>query len=187
MTNMEKSHRVIIREAYKDYAPPFDVSKVVDRLLSGVRSDYLVDLKTVVLLNTGNLSKRIRQGTSSKTHRTVGRYHLKSKESPAWIELFVDHLLCGFPHICRRSSFFQDLYIASTLFHEIGHHIHYTKAPQYKEKEDVADVWGRKLNHHYSRRRYWYLIPLGYLLWPVYKLIQMVNKRNPLEGSTRQD
>ncbi len=30
--------------------------------------------------------------------------------------------------------------IADVLFHEIGHHIHFTCRPEYREKEDVADV-----------------------------------------------
>ena len=32
--------------------------------------------------------------------------------------------------------------IADVLFHEIGHHIHFTCRPEYREKEDVADVGG---------------------------------------------
>ncbi len=51
--------------------------------------------------------------------------------------------------------------LAQTLYHELGHHIHYTIRPEYKEKEDVADEWGKKLGGVFFRRKYWYLIPIA--------------------------
>jgi hypothetical protein len=51
--------------------------------------------------------------------------------------------------------------VAQTLYHEIGHHIHYTIRPEYKEKEDVADRWSKKLTAKFLRRKYWYIIPIA--------------------------
>jgi hypothetical protein len=46
------------------------------------------------------------------------------------------------------------------LFHEIGHHIDETMKPEFREKEDVADDWGRKLMRNYFRERYRFPKPL---------------------------
>jgi hypothetical protein len=40
------------------------------------------------------------------------------------------------------------------LFDEIGHHIHYTTRPEFREKEDVADVWKVRLENSYLRGRH---------------------------------
>ena len=40
------------------------------------------------------------------------------------------------------------------LFHEIGHHIHRTIRPEYREKEDVADVWKVRLQRNYHKQRF---------------------------------
>lgn len=52
------------------------------------------------------------------------------------------------------------LIVAPILYHEIGHHIHSTKAPQHREPEDVADKWRDSLCSMYLRRRYWYMRPM---------------------------
>jgi len=56
------------------------------------------------------------------------------------------------------------------LFHEIGHHMHRTRAPEFKEREDVADSWEKRLSRVFFRKRYWYLMPVVYLLWPLFWL-----------------
>jgi hypothetical protein len=46
--------------------------------------------------------------------------------------------------------------LGTVLFHEIGHHIHYTLRPEYREREDVADDWGVKLRRNWFKvRRPW--------------------------------
>jgi hypothetical protein len=58
----------------------------------------------------------------------------------------------------------RDILFGDVVFHEVGHHIHYTTRPEYREKEDVADTWMRKLKKQYLRRKYAWLIPLLPLL-----------------------
>lgn len=43
------------------------------------------------------------------------------------------------------------------LFHEIGHHVHTTIRPEFSEKEDVADDWGKKLMKNYMLKHCWYI------------------------------
>jgi hypothetical protein len=42
---MNEEHGIIIREAYKDYQPPFDVTATVHRLLNGLPQKRLAALK----------------------------------------------------------------------------------------------------------------------------------------------
>jgi hypothetical protein len=43
------------------------------------------------------------------------------------------------------------------LFHEIGHHVHARVRPEFREKEDVADDWGKKLLRNYVHEQYSYI------------------------------
>lgn len=180
---MNEKHSIIIREAYKDYEPPFDVVATVNRLLNGVAQKRLAGLKTVVVASSQNLSKPVRKskaharGKSYELGTCRGQYHQKWKSEPAWIELWVDNILRHWPRAMLRLSFFRDLAVSDTLFHEIGHHVHYTLAPEHKEKEDVAEKWERRLNRYYYRRRYWYLFPLFLLLWLIVKPFKLLKKR----------
>jgi hypothetical protein len=63
-----------------------------------------------------------------------------------------------------RRSIVQDLLIGRTLYHEVGHHIHRTRHPEYKDREAVANEWRDRLMGCHMRRRYWYLrIPMFFL------------------------
>lgn len=39
----------------------------------------------------------------------------------------------------------REISIGEVLYHELGHHIHACARPEHREKEDVADDWGRKM------------------------------------------
>ncbi len=180
---MNKKHCITIREAYKDYKPPFDVVATVNRLLNGIPPKYLAGLKTVVVSSSQNLSKKVRKakakarGKSYELGKRRGSYHQKWKNEPAWITLLVDNMLRHWQQSLFHFTFFRDIAVSETLFHEIGHHIHDTRAPEYREKEDVADKWGRRLSRHYFRRRYWYLLPLFLLLRFTLKPLEVLRNR----------
>jgi len=77
----------------------------------------------------------------------------------AWIELFVDKLDTGIYQFWWI-PLLREMAFAWVLFHEIGHHIDYTIKPEFREKEDAADDWGKKLFKNFFRKEYWYLIPV---------------------------
>jgi hypothetical protein len=168
-----------IVEAYRDYSPPFDVTKTIRLLLRHVRPRYLAGLQTVVLTNLQALShdKRRRKlwsrGHKVASDRVRGTYHQPWKGNPAWIELFVDNIVRYAPS--TRALVWFPLLRAQTfgevLYHEIGHHIHKTQQPQFREREDVADDWGTRLGRTFVRRRYWYLMPVA-------KLYRMFRRRS---------
>jgi hypothetical protein len=89
-------------------------------------------------------------------------YHHKWNGEPAWIEIFIDNILSNIVGggVFWKIKFVQDIFLSEVLFHEIGHHIHKTMAPDHSEREDNADKWGARLSKHYGFRAYWYLVPI---------------------------
>jgi len=186
-------HNVEIVEAYRTYSPPAWVRSTVDRILSGVPAGYLSGLRTVVLTDAGGLNyDRRRAKTRSrrkklKISESRGLYHRKWNGEPAWIELFVDNIVPWYGRMTWL-RFIRDFAIGEVLAHEVGHHIHSTKAPEFREREDVADKWSRKLLVPYLMRRYWYFFPLVVVVYRAWKLISEVlglkRTRNNAKGSS---
>jgi hypothetical protein len=153
---------ITIREFYNDYTPPEYVLHLVARMISSVPAKYTNGLDCVILTNLSGAPRRQRLGKVTSRGRRVpqkrvlGRYHRARSSEPAWIELYVDRICAGIvvhPWIPlgRTASF------AMVLFHEIGHHVHATVRPEFREKEDVADDWGKNLIGNYLRTRYWFV------------------------------
>jgi len=152
--------------------------RTVSRLLCGIPGKYVSGIKTVVLTNAGGLSHdRRKQKTLSRKRKVLiresrGLYHQKWQNEPAWIEVFVDNICQGWPSWLLRIPFLLDLAFADMVFHELGHHIQKTQVPEFKEREDVADKWSKRLSRHYFWRRYWYLMPLLFGLAFILKLFR---------------
>jgi hypothetical protein len=155
-------NEVSIREFYNGFVPPRYVRRLVSRLLFSVPPKYMVGLDAIVLMNQSGAPRRWRLGkvTSRKRRfpqdRVLGRYHHAHKGRPAWIELYIDKLVAGVSQY-RLIPFVRTAIFGKVLFHEIGHHVHATVRPEFREKEDVADNWGRKLMANYFRTHYWYV------------------------------
>jgi hypothetical protein len=162
-----QSDQVGINEAYSGYEPRIDVAKVVRRLLAQVPQQYLRGLDCVVLTNLSAQPRRRRLGKTTSRGRRVsqsrvlGLYHGKWQGQPPWIELYVDKILGRWPKWVLWIPFFRDFVIGQVFYHELGHHVHLSIRPEYREKEDVADRWAKKFIGNFLRREYWYLIPLS--------------------------
>lgn len=153
--------RTKVVASFSGYTPPFDVAQVVEKMLASVPPKFLVGLSEVVLTNTAGLPRRVRRSVSKSRKRKVriveagGLYHPAWNGKTAWIEIFVDNML----RVWERSwwlrlRFLREGLVGDVLFHEIGHHIHYSVQPEYREEEDVADVWKVRLSRHYTRTAY---------------------------------
>ena len=170
-------------EAYRDYVAPFDVRHTVLRLLSRVDERQVRGVKAIILTNLEALSHGQRRRKSRSRGRKVsidqvaGRYHPAWNGQQPWIELFVDQILRECPRWVLRLPPLREMLVGDTLFHEIGHHLHMTQVPAYREKEGVADGWVRRLSRRYLRRQYWYLMPLAWLIYPVAWLGRWSNAR----------
>jgi len=152
---------VPVTSAYSEYAPPFNVETVVRRMLNSVPRRFLNGLGEVVLTNTSSLPRSRRRGVTKSRRRKVrqikaaGLYHPKWNGKQPWIELFVDNIFRGWEKgFWLRIPFMREMLLEGVLFHEVGHHIHYTIRPEHREKEDVADVWKVRLHRNYQIRRF---------------------------------
>lgn len=169
--------------SFSGYKPPFNPEPMVKRMLDSVPRKYLVGLKCVVLTNTSGLSRRRRKASFNSRKRKYkldqvrGLYHPAYRRNPAWIEIFVDKSLRS----CERGwwriiPYLGDQLLSEVLFHEIGHHIHYTVRPEYREKEDVADIWKVRLFVEYDKQRFRWIRTLRWIIRPVYQVF-----RRPLD------
>jgi hypothetical protein len=73
------------------------------------------------------------------------------------------------------------------LYHEIGHHIHTVVRPEHsREREDIADEWQERLWKYYARKRYWYLMPLLWILWRISQIKAIKNYNNKLMADIKE-
>jgi hypothetical protein len=150
-----------VQASFSGYEPPFDAVPIVQRMLNSVPEKYLVGLREVVLTNASGLPRKLRRSVTKSRRRKVrfdqaaGLYHPAFNGRPAWIEIFVDNTLQGWERgWWLKIPFIREGRLADVLFHEIGHHIHFTCRPEYREKEDVADVWLVRLRRNYTQQRF---------------------------------
>jgi hypothetical protein len=159
------SNGVAIREFYSGYRPPRSAFSIVQKLIRSVPEKYLRGLDCVVLTNQSGLSRRDRLGKVTSRGRrhpqsgVTGRYHHAQRGEKAWIELFVDKIEEGTSRI-SWVPLLREIFFGMVLFHEIGHHIDYTVKPEFREKENVADDWAKKLYGNFFRREHRYLLPI---------------------------
>jgi hypothetical protein len=177
-----------IEERYANYNPPFNVTNIIRKLIEPVPEKYLRGLRKVLIVESGSLSRRDRFGKTwsrRRKHskdRILGRYYYNNGVS--WIELRIDRIVAswkGTPRPLLWIPAIRFLLVGNTFYHELGHHIHRTVRPEFREKEDVADNWGVKLSSNFIRKRYWYLLPV---LLPASWLLRNVkpNRRTYREG-----
>jgi hypothetical protein len=97
-----------------------------------------------------------------------GLYHPAFDGIRAWIEIFVNNTLRGWENDWwLRVPLLREGKIGDVLFHEIGHQIHFSSRPQYREREDVADVWKVRLQKQYTKKRFRWTAGLGRLIRPL--------------------
>jgi hypothetical protein len=181
---------VEIKECYS-VKPFFNPKASIERLLAGIPKEYISGLATVVLRDSDSLNhdrrraKVFRLGKKVRIRECMGLYHEKQKGEPAWIEVFIDNVLPSNKNnpvvkLLMKLSIIQDVIISKALYHEIGHHIHKTRSPEYGEREQIADQWGKKLEASYFIHKYPYLImPLLVILWPFLKIKKRFRHKKP--------
>ncbi len=152
---------------FAEYKPPCDVNHAVSRMIASVPVEYMNGLGEIVLTSTECLSRSRRRSVTKSRNRKVrivktrGLYHAEWNGQLAWVEIFIDNTFADWgKKWWLRLPFVRDMMLADVLFHEIGHHIHATRRPEYREREDVADEWKEKLGSRYFRQQYRWMIPL---------------------------
>ncbi|HXE91964.1 MAG TPA: hypothetical protein VNK82_13490 [Terriglobales bacterium] len=160
-----------IQNFYSGYEPPFDAYILVSRLIEAVSAKYLRGLDCIVLTNSSALSHdRRRESTTARGRKfrvsdARGAYHHKRNNQPAWVEIFVDRIVQGSERSLRwKIPLIREMIVGEVVYHELGHHVHEALRPEFREREDVADDWSKRFLSLYLRRKYWYLLPVVYLL-----------------------
>jgi hypothetical protein len=175
-----------VKSVYHEYQPPFDVERAVRRMIKLTAPEHLAGLRTIVLRNSAGLNHERRRSKTLARKRKIavakcrGLYHQRWKGEPAWIEIFVDNVFRDCPKWLLWLAIFREHFLGDVVFHELGHHVHFAKAPEQREREDVADKWKRRLARSYFRKRFWYLLPI---IIPLVKLVKVVVPRRHLYPS----
>lgn len=155
---------VEIVENYNDYTPTIEFIPTIRRALKIVPDKYLVGLDRIVLTNAGGLSRSRRRRKTRSRKRKVNVKDSLGLYRGDHIELFVDNIVGDFENAGYSFRQFALNELADVLFHEIGHHIHRTKRPEYREPENVADDYMRQFSNAYRWRNLHRTIPAALLL-----------------------
>jgi len=155
---------VPVYENYSDYRPPRFVHRTVESLLSSLPKGYLSGLQSVVLTN----AKAVERGRTIKVKRKkvvraecLGFYHPGKRGESPWIEIVVDNIISGVPHVFWHLPVVRKMMLSEPVFHEIGHHLDYTIGAPARSGEAAAEAWQKRLTHSYAKQHYWYLIPVA--------------------------
>jgi len=136
--------------------------------------EHVGSLKSVILTGSSAIGR-------GKTRRVSGRrydrnacrgfYHREWHGQPAWIQLVADNISASCPRALLRLQYFRDQEVAEVLYHEVGHHLHFSVGSAARGDE-AAEYWRKRLFRIHFRRRYWYLRPVFLLLRPIVLLVQ---------------
>lgn len=173
---------------FSGYTPPFDAVPIVESMLASVPPKYLIGLSEIVLTNASGLPRKLRRSmTRARKHKVKiveagGLYHQAWHGNQAWIEIFVDNILKRWEKgWWLKISRIREILLGDVLFHEIGHHIHFTIRPEYKEKEDVADSWKVRLKRQYNRVHHKWLRTFLYPLRPLFITLSRLIRKYQLK------
>ncbi len=163
-----------ITENYSQQTNLPSYTSTVKKLLKYVPQHWLDGLKEIILTDTTSLPRKSRrQKLGDKGHRAFagkcnGYYSQGDANSPASVTLLMDNVM-DLPKLLRIIPLLKYFLIGYTLYHEIGHHIHKYIKPEYKKKELVAQDYNRKLLNKMMFTRYWYFVPLFFILAMIIK------------------
>lgn len=164
-----------VHERYSRYVPPAWLRPTVERLLGSLAPEHIEQLESIVLTDQSAIGK-------GKTRRVAGRkyrrsdcrgfYHARSNRGKAWIELIADNIVASAPGRLLWFQFVRDMYVAETLYHEIGHHLDASVGAAKRSGEAAAEDWRRRLSRIHFRQRYRRIAPLLKLLAAVLRMIR---------------
>ena len=143
------------------------ICSTVERLLGFLSVDQLGSLESVfVTRHELQPHSRRRHKTRSRGRKIpilgcAGLYHQSWAGRRAWIELFADSITpSGWPRWVLRRRVMQNAVVGAIFFHEVGHHLHSTRAPEHREREDVAEKWSSRLLIPFLKREHSWFHPL---------------------------
>jgi hypothetical protein len=170
-------HGVTIRQHFRELHPRASLGRVVLSAIQSVPAKHVVGLKLVLLRDVASLTraeKNWKTRREAKLEECKGLYIRGRGKRPPKIDLFIDNIIHEWPLLFNCLPVFRALLVGNTLFHEIGHHIHYHTQPSKRDPESVAEYWQGRLLASFIRKNYRYSLPLLRLVQltlPVVRLI----------------
>jgi hypothetical protein len=170
--------QIPIHEHYGEFKPNLNVRRIIEKLLDSIDPEYLQGLGSIVLSSQLQLPRKDRRkkflsrGRKHPVSRVLGFYRQTWKGQPASIELYVDKILAQAPSWWAHVPLVGFFLFGHVLFHEVGHHLHKTRRPEFKEREDVAEGWEKKLIKIAFQKRYRRVMPFLRLLRVIIRLIR---------------
>ena len=156
-------HVIAIHENYRGYEPPSWFQPTVERLVQSLDAQHMAGLRSIVLSSSAAIGR-------GKTGRVKGRkyqrsdcrgfYHPSWRGEQPWIELVVDNIVTAHSTSLLRWQLFRDLFVAQTLYHEVGHHLQETVGSAAHSGEASAEDWQERLGKLHGRKHYWYPRPM---------------------------
>jgi hypothetical protein len=184
---------VEIRENYKDFEPPRAALKAIKRFIHHTPEKYFAGLHSISLTNADALNRKLRRQKTKSRGKTVslnnssGWYVEKWNNEPAYIVLLIDKILDGYPLWALKINLIADVALSGTFFHELGHHVHKTRAPEHLEREDVADKWKRRLSRKFFWKKHWYFLVLIMPFKPLFDwLLKRYDEKQKLTSASRE-
>ena len=152
---LDSTRKVPVVEDYASYAPPAWVKPTIERLLGSLSDGHVGGLGAIVLSDAARATKRKMRTARRNRHGIfIGRYHHARKQDRAWIEVVVDLALDRVPSRYFDVQFVRDFALSIVLFHEIGHHLHYTIGSAQRGGESSAHDWEVRLALVHFRKHF---------------------------------
>lgn len=151
----DSTRKVLVVEDYASYAPPDWVIPTIERLLGSLSDGHINGLGAIVLSDAVTAKKRKMRAARRQRHGVfIGRYHRAWKQDRAWIEIVIDLALDRVPARHLDLQFVRDFAVGTVLFHEVGHHLHYTIGSAGRGGESSAEEWEVRLALVHFRKHY---------------------------------
>ena len=163
-----------IKASYQNYHPPGNPEKSIRILLKYVPDKYLRGIDVIILRSSKDVNRATRREDFKGPKTTLGTYHHRHGNSKPYIELYIDTIIEKYGPL-RKIPMVRNIAIGETLYHEIGHHIHQTIKPEYRDKERTADDWSKYFNKKLFKRRYFYMYPVLYAIHFLHKGYKKIN------------
>jgi hypothetical protein len=173
--------KVKIVEQYLEYSPPVQVYGSVTLLMRYIPEKYLEGIQKIVLTNSASLRSSYK-GKYSAGDRRIRPTEARGMYWSGHIFLVMDHILGEYPEVFLLLPIVKTYAIGKVLYHEVGHHIHKSEQPGYRDnKEVVADEWREKLLTDFMSKRYWYLAGVVRLYAKLIHPVMLKATRRPKE------
>ena len=143
--------------------PLFNIERRIKDLIKVVPQGHLIGLRKIIIVDT-LLDKQAKNA--------LAIYRKKNNNDLASIEISFNSLFQGMPKVLFWVPFVAKFTLAAALYHEIGHHYHYSfkHGINKKKKENFADNYEKEM----LKKAFWLW---RVLLFPIAPIVKYLSKK----------